>query len=300
VTADLPGHGQRIGMVGLGAMGFPMAARLVQAGFPTEAVVRRPEVRIRAQAAGVVLCDSVAELAQRSEILGLVVVNDEQVLELASQPDGLLHGMARGSTLIIFSTVRPSTILYIADLARDAGIAVVDAPVAGGAMRAEAGELTVMIGGDPQPVVNCAAIFDAIGSTVMHVGPSGAGAAVKLANNIMANGNQLLAMEAMRLAQAYGIEEETLLAVARSGSGDSWPIRVWGYYDRILTERPDAGTPALYEYLSKDLRAAVDAATERGETLALCVEAARLAASIYQRRAQVLERRSFSPKSPPA
>lgn len=265
-------------------MGQPIAAQFVKAGFEVTGYVRRVEAREKCREFGVSLVDSVAEAATDRDIFGVVVVDDAQVMDVVAGEAGAIHSMKPGSTLIVFSTIGPKTAQALERICDGVDVSVVDAAVSGGAARAEEGSLSVIAGGSDDAIARCRPLFDTIASSVFHVGPCGAGAAAKLANNLMANANQLIALEACRLAAAYGINESRLMEIASKSSGDSWVVQVWGYYDRILREHPWSDTPQMYYYLSKDLLGAVAAAHDRGESLPLTAIAAELAPTMYRQR----------------
>jgi 3-hydroxyisobutyrate dehydrogenase-like beta-hydroxyacid dehydrogenase len=142
------------------------------------------------------------------------------------------------------------------------GGGLLDAPVSGGADRALEGDLTVMVGGDAEVVARARPLLDAVGSDVRHVGPSGAGAAVKLANQLMMLSALAGAYEALDLAQAYGVDARTVLDTVATGTGDSWVARNWGFFDGVARAYDEGGTPVRYRPWSKDLWDVVAAARE--------------------------------------
>jgi 3-hydroxyisobutyrate dehydrogenase len=186
----------------------------------------------------------------------LVVLNDKQVNQVV---DDLLRHPGKIHTIIVSSTVAPGTVILLAEKARAIGIDVIDAPVSGGAEKSSRGIITVLVGGEDRPVERCWPILEAFGKCVFHLGPVGAGSVVKLANNLLSLGGNMLVLEAMELARAYGVTEEAVTDVISTGTGDS----------RIIRTYTLAGTPALYEAFSKDVKLAAQAAGERGVTLSI-------------------------------
>jgi 3-hydroxyisobutyrate dehydrogenase-like beta-hydroxyacid dehydrogenase len=236
-----------IGFIGLGNIGQPMARALLRAG---HSVVVHDRVGERAE-------PCVAEGATESsdfagcEAVAVAVPDDAAVEEV-------LGGVPRDALVIVHSTILPETARRLAAERP----ALLDAPVSGGADRALEGDLTVMVGGDADVVARARPLLDAVGSDVRHVGPSGAGAAVKLANQLMMLSALAGAHEALELAQAYGVDARTVLDTVATGTGDSWVARNWGFFDDVVRAYDEGGTPVRYRPWSKDLWDVVAAARD--------------------------------------
>lgn len=258
----------RIGFIGLGNIGLPMALNLIEDGFDVTVLDLRDDPIETAVEAGATAGSDPATLAETNDIIQLVVDGDESVRSLVFE-DGLISAMQPGSTLIVHSTIRPQTMEALDETAGGADVAVVDAAVSGGDTGAKEGTLTVMVGGRAADVERCRPLFETIGEDIFHTGPVGTGQAAKLSNNIMAHGNHLLALEAMKLAGAYGIDEETMSSVASVSTGGSWQIDNWGFYDRYLQEHTLAGSDDLYFFLRHATKDALDAAAEKNVALPL-------------------------------
>lgn len=277
-----------VGVVGLGAMGAGIAANLVRAGFETVVTDLREDAVAKLVAEGAAAAADLADLAARCDVILVVVLDDKQVLGVTEQ---LAATGGRARTVILNSTIRPETAQSAAARLAPVGIAMLDAPVSGGAEKSALGTLTLLIGGADDVVARCAPVVEAIGASIFHVGPVGAGSAGKLVNNLMALGQYVLQVEAMQLADAYGISEDLAVAFVSVSAGDSAGIRTWGRYDRIRRTHTLAGTPAMYDVLGKDLRAAAVAAGRCGVTLPITATIGELIGQKMQARDVVLEER---------
>jgi 3-hydroxyisobutyrate dehydrogenase len=246
-----------VGVVGLGAMGSGIAKSLLRAGFEVVVADLRPEAVEIVVAAGAKAAADLADLAARCEAVFVVVLDDSQVTEVV---EGLTGTPDRLETIIINSTIMPATAQRLARQLAPAGITLLDAAVSGGAEKSALGTLTVLVGGAAADIERCRPLISAIAGSIFHVGPVGAGSAGKLVNNLLALGVYVLQMEAMQLADAYGISEETAVGFITASAGDSHGVRTWGRYDRLRQTHTLAGTPAMYDMLGKDLRAAAVAA----------------------------------------
>lgn len=263
----------KVGYVGLGNMGAPMAATLVRAGFDVAVFDVRPDSMEPLVAAGARAATSVADLASAVDVLCTCVLYDDQVRSIFLDPGGIVADGRPGLVALIHSTVHPETAVDIAAAAGERGISVVDVAVSGGSARSGAGSLTLMIGGDQGAIDRAAPVLDAIGDRKFVVGSVGMGQVVKLGNNVMALGNALVAMEAVRLVESFGLDRSLLFEVAQASSGASAAITDWPALDRYGTAHTLAGTSELPHRLAKDLRYAVAVAQERWVTLpivALC------------------------------
>ena len=168
---------EKIGFIGLGIMGRPMARNLLKAGFELVFHARRTEVVAEMEAAGGKAAPSSKAVAETADIVITIVTADGQVREVILGPDGVLAGSRPGSLIVDMSTISPLTIREIAGEAAGRQVAVIDAPVSGGDTGAEAGTLTIIAGGQPEDVERCRPLFEAMGKqeSIFHVGPLGAG-----------------------------------------------------------------------------------------------------------------------------
>lgn len=233
-----PASTDRIGFVGVGHQGGPMAERILAAGHPLTVYARRPEVVARFADLGAEIASSPADLGRRVDIACVCVLTDAQAQEVVLGPDGLLVGLGAGDVLVNHTTGAPATVRHMAELASARDIAVVDAPVSGGGARAGQGLLTVLAAGPITAVERCRPVFETYGNPVLHVGDVGDGQIVKLVNNALMSANLMLAVDALRVGAELGLDPTTLAAavVHCSGSSASMQLLASGVPpDRILT-----------------------------------------------------------------
>jgi 3-hydroxyisobutyrate dehydrogenase len=248
-----------VGLVGLGNLGLPLASSLLRSGWRLQVLDTVPH---RVQAAveqGATAATDPSDLLG-CDVLVLVVPDDAAVRALLDGPQGHLAAGRRGRLVIVHSTVLPQTARELAATAAGHGVDLLDAPVSGGAERAEKGELTVMVGGEGKAVEKARPVLEAVGTQVLHLGPAGAGAATKLANQLTMFANLAGLHEALDLATAHGVDLERLLAVLSTSTGDSWVARNWGFFDRTAAAYDEGGTPVAARPWSKDLAEVVQAA----------------------------------------
>lgn len=200
------------GFIGLGNIGAPMATRLLANEGGLVVFDVRPEACEPFVAKGAVAAADVAEVGARSDVISIVVRDDAQVRDVVGQ---LLATPKPGQVLAIHSTIRASTAEELAADAEPHGVHVVDAPISGGAMGAAAGTLAIMVGGAPDAVDACRPVFEHLAAMVSHLGPIGAGTRTKLARNMMHFVAYTAAGEAMRLAEAAGIDIVELGRIVR-------------------------------------------------------------------------------------
>ena len=248
----------RVGFVGLGIMGAPMAANLLRAGFIVTVWNRSPSRTQPLVEAGAVGADSPADVAAASEVTISCVTNSGDVEEVALGPGGIIEGAAPGSVYIDCSTISPETARKVAAALEAKGVAMLDAPVSGGDVGAQAGTLAIMAGGDAAPFERCLPVLQAMGSTIVHVGPNGAGQVVKLCNQIAGGLNLLAAAEAVGLARRAGVDPEKMLEVVSAGAAGSWMLS--NLAPRAV--RGDYAPGFMVDLMQKDLRLVLDAAHE--------------------------------------
>lgn len=274
-------EGSTLGFIGLGNLGLPMAQRLVDDGWTLRACDRSPtrltELDDRAEAT------TDAAWALDVDVLLLAVPSDDVVVDLTLEEHGFLRRGRRGRALIVHSTVLPETAVRLGEAAAQAGVAFVDAPVSGGAERAADGDLTLYAGAHERDLTATRGILESSASSITHVGAPGAGAAVKLANQVMMLSALGGAHEALALAEAYGVPEDMVLDAVATGTGASWTTDNWGFIDRTRADYELRGTPESERPWTKDLREAQEAATARGVALPV-VSALREALAAYVER----------------
>jgi len=274
----------RVGYIGLGDMGAPMAASIIKAGFDLTVFDLRDDAMATLEKLGARRATSVGALAKVVDVLCTCVLYEDQVKDIFLGDDGIIANAPAGLVAAIHSTVYPETVLAIAEAARGSGVLVIDAPVSGGSERARTGCLTLMVGSSDEAFRKAAPVFDTIGRHIFRVGDVGTGQAVKLGNNIMSLINQLVAMEAVRFVSAYGVKASVLFEVAQVSSGASHAVENWSKGDRYGVEHTLAGTPELPHRLAKDLRYALAAAQERWTNLPILALCSQLLPGMFRDR----------------
>ncbi|MFJ1749528.1 2-hydroxy-3-oxopropionate reductase [Streptomyces sp. NPDC088116] len=211
----------RIAFIGLGIMGGPMAANLSKAGHTVTGYNRsRPAVDTLI-AAGGKGADSIADAVRDAEVVITMVPADTQVKEVVLGQDGVLRHAAPGTLLIDMSSVTPETSLEVAAAARDRGIRTLDAPVSGGEAGAVEGVLSIMAGGEPADFADAGPVFEALGTTIVRVGPHGAGQTVKAANQLIVAVHLEALAEAVVFLESAGVDLEAALDVLGGGLAGS-------------------------------------------------------------------------------
>ncbi|MDK9701792.1 MAG: NAD(P)-dependent oxidoreductase [Sulfuritalea sp.] len=253
----------KIGFIGLGAMGAPMAGHLLRAGHAVSVWSRRAASADSLLAMGATRCASPAEVAAASEIVCTNVTGSADVEELAFGPQGLAQGFAAGGLHVDFSTIAPSAARRIAARHAERGVGFVDAPVSGGSVGARAATLAIMWGGEPALATRLQPVFEVLGKTVVHVGPTGAGQVAKACNQMVMVAAIEAAAEAARLAAASGIDFAKVRAAMLHGSAGSRVLEVFG--ERMATREFAAGVEARLHH--KDYALLLDEATRLGVSL---------------------------------
>lgn len=216
----------RVGFIGLGSQGAPMARRIVEGGYPTTLWARRRATLDPFADTTAKVAESPAGLAAASDLVCLCVVGDADVNELV---DGeLLAAMKPGGVIAVHSTVHPNTCRELAKKAATKGISVIDAPVSGGAPAASEGRLMVMVGGDADVVERCRPVFATYADPIVHLGELGSGQTTKLLNNLLFTAHLGTAASALSLAGALGVDPDRLTEVVSRSSGNSFALNALG------------------------------------------------------------------------
>lgn len=255
---------KRVGFIGLGFQGKPLARNIVQAGFPLTVHDVRAEPMQELEAVGAVGAGSPAALAADSEIVIICVVDDAQVLQVLDGPDGVLTGARPGTIVAIHSTILPATMTAAARLAAARQVLVVDAPVSGSAKGAEERTMAYMVGGPAEAIEACLPIFHASGTSVTRTGEVGSATTAKIAHQLVCCVNMMAVAEGLRLGTAAGVSPEVLLQVFHAGFAQSRAADMWPELDLH---------PRATPIFDKDLRAALSLGGEVGVDLpatALC------------------------------
>jgi len=266
----------RIGFIGLGIMGAPMAANLVKAGFEVTGYNRSPARVEQFVAAGGRGAADIAGAVRDADVVATMVPDSPDVQAVLAGEGGVFQS-ARPSTLIIdFSSIRPDVAAALAAEAAERGFRMLDAPVSGGEQGAIEGALSIMAGGAAADFEAAAPVFDAVGKTIVHVGPSGSGQTVKAANQLMVAGHLELLAEAIIFLEAYGVDTEAALRVLGGGLAGSTVLQRKGAAMLARDFRPGFRI-ALHD---KDMGIVTAAAREAGVVIPLGAVAAQLVSSL--------------------
>lgn len=215
---------EKIGFIGTGVMGRPMALNLLRKGYSLTIVRRHPDRDATLIVQGASTAASPREAARASDVLILMLPNTEVVEQVLFGDDGVIHAARNGMIVIDMSTISPQKTVEFAERLAKAGCVMLDAPVSGGQKGAEAGTLGIMVGGPKEIFERCRPIFEAMGKTITYTGPSGCGQKTKLVNQLVAATNLLGAVEGLRLARAAGLDAHTTLQAVSSGAASSWML----------------------------------------------------------------------------
>jgi 3-hydroxyisobutyrate dehydrogenase-like beta-hydroxyacid dehydrogenase len=211
----------RVGFIGLGSQGGPIARRIAEEGYPLTVWARRRESVEPFREKGARVAATPADLGAASDLVGLCVVADADVEDVLLRSDGVLAGMSSGGIVAIHSTVHPDTCRRVAERAAERGVAIVDAPVSGGGGAAAERKLLVMAGGDAEHVALCRPVFETFADPVIHLGPLGSGQLAKLLNNLVFTAQMTLALDTFSFAERLEMNRAALAQVLASGSGGS-------------------------------------------------------------------------------
>ena len=262
---------ERIGFVGLGTMGAAMAGHLARAGHPMTVWNRTPERTAGLAAAGAMVAATPAELARVSDVVITCVSDTPDVGAVLFDPDGIAAGVRPGTLLIDCSTISPAATRSFAQRLEAAGVDMVDAPVSGGSEGAQRATLTIFVGGDAAAVERAGPILATIGRTITHVGPIGAGQAVKAVNQVILAGAYLGVAEGIVLALKANLDVTQVVGALSGGAAQSWVLA--NRSGRMIdNDYPLGFKQALH---LKDLGIALDLAEELGAELPvsrLCAE----------------------------
>lgn len=251
-----------VAFLGLGTMGGPMAGNLVRAGFEVRGWNRsaaRPSA-CAAGEAGVQLRPGIAAAVDGASIIATCVADVPDVEEVLFGASGVAASAAPGTLVVDFSTIGPAAAREFATRLGDKGLRLVDAPVTGGDIGARAGTLTIMAGGEVEDFAQAEAVFAAVGKVARHCGPSGAGQAVKLCNNVLAALHMVALTEAMVLARRQGIDPALVVDVCSSGAAGSWALANLG--PKVVAR--DFAPGFMVRHLIKDLRLALETPPGQG------------------------------------
>lgn len=263
----------RVGFIGLGAMGLPMARNVMKAGFPLTIWARRPGSASRLREEGAGWAESPADLAGQVDVAVVIVTNSPDVEALVAGDNGLLHGAREGLVIVDMSTIAPAVSRSLAARCARQEVHFLDAPVSGGTQGAQAGTLSIMVGGQQEALDRVRPVLEAMGEKIFHAGPSGAGEVIKLVNNVLVGVVAAATAEALTLGAKAGADVGMMARVVGASTGASWQLA------NQFPLRAFNGSFApgfMTDLLVKDLGLALDLGAQSGAPLFLTALARQL------------------------
>jgi 3-hydroxyisobutyrate dehydrogenase len=253
----------RIGFIGTGIMGLPMARNLLKAGYSVTACNRTRERATPLLHEGATLADSPRLAAAESDLVITMVPDTPDVVEVITGEEGVIRGGRAGQVVVDMSTISPGVTRRLAAQLEERGIEMLDAPVSGGEKGAIEGTLSIMVGGRRQVLERCRPLFEAMGKKIVYCGDHGHGQMVKMCNQAAISCNLLAASEAVALAGKAGVDPMTMLEAVGAGAAGSWVIENLG----PLMVRADFAPGFMVKLQQKDLRLVMETASELGIVL---------------------------------
>lgn len=263
----MSGAARIIGFIGLGAMGAPMARNLIKAGHTLRVFDARSEALTEfSSATGAAAAESAAVCADGADLVITILPNSEIVRHVCLGPNGIVSAEHPPRLLLEMTSGAPDVTRELGERLAEHSIAVIDAPVSGGVARAITAELAIMLGGFEDDIERAHPVLQAMGTSITHVGPLGAGQAVKALNNLASATGLLIASEAIWVARKFGIEPERVVDVLNNSSGMNNSTRT-KFKPFILSETYASGFSL--DLMVKDLRIAVGLAQSLGAQVPL-------------------------------
>src|SRR6187431_3263005 len=269
----------RIGFIGLGNMGLPMAQNLLKAGHQVEGVDVNPAAIEKLKAAGGASVEAAKGAASRADVLITMLPSGKEVRDVYLGSSGIIENANAGTLLIDCSTIDVETARAVAAQAEKKGLLMLDAPVSGGVGGATAGTLTFMVGGSAPAFARAQSILEKMGKTIVHAGGAGNGQAAKICNNMILGISMIAVSEAFVLAEKLGLSHQAMFDVVSSASGQCWSLTSYCPVPGLVPASPanrdyQAGFTAAM--MLKDLALAQDAANAAGAATPMGAEAAAL------------------------
>jgi 3-hydroxyisobutyrate dehydrogenase-like beta-hydroxyacid dehydrogenase len=255
----------KIGFIGLGAMGKPMAANIARAGFELTVCDLREERCKEIALLGATVVASAREVAEKSDIIEIAVVDDAQAERVVTGEHGVIHGARTGSIVAIHSTILPATARKIAARCSANGVEVIDVPMSGGQKGAEERRLAYMAGGEAAALEKCRPVFVTSASHIFHLGELGMGATAKMLIQIVVCLNMIAAHESELLCDKTGLDFKSFQEVLHVSSGQSNVLDNWRQFKR--PEESEAVQRQRAEVFAKSLSPALELAREVGASI---------------------------------
>lgn len=267
-----------VGVIGLGALGRPIAGLLVRAGHRVFVYDVREEPVAALKAAGAIACTSPGEVARASDIIISLVLDGAQTDDVVFASNGVLGELKRGAILAIGSTLGPAPVKKIAEALAAHGADTLDMPISGGIVAAREGALSLMVGGDQAVLDRALPVFKVFASEITRTGEVGSGQAAKLAHQLVFATNVMALLEGLALGVAGGVEPAALRQVFKSGLANSTVLQVWDdlgpRWKGMLEATPPGSMPPN---MRKDLHLVLEFARELGVNLYLGTQASLIA-----------------------
>jgi 2-hydroxy-3-oxopropionate reductase len=268
-----------IGFIGLGAMGAPMAQNLLKRGHDVTVFTRREDAMAPLVAKGARPASSPAAAASESDVTITMVFDTASVEEVTLGARGIVEGARPGAVVVDHSTIVPDGARQIAAALHARGIAMLDAPVSGGAAAAAAGTLSIMVGGDEAAFERARPVLECYGRTIAYIGPSGAGQVAKACNQICTIVNMLGAAEAMLLAERAGVDPTRVKDVILTGFGSSRMLELQA--PKMIARAFDGNVESRLH--DKDIHIVLDMARNLGIELPASAAAASVLTTLQER-----------------
>lgn len=275
--ATLASKESKLGFIALGDIGLPMASHLLKAGFDVQVYDLRKDAVNAAVKLGARAAESVKSMAQSCEYICVTLVSAEQMEQVVSGPDGIFENAKPGTAILAHSTMAPEATKEFGKRAEAKGLEWLDTPMSGANVAAKAGTLTFLVGGKKELLERCQPILNAMGTHTFHLGPTGAGQVGKLVNALIFHVGYVVTLEALKLAEAYGVPEEQIIELARVSTGNCWMVQNWGYMDRLIQEHTQGPEQFIHYLVRKDTQDSLIAA----KTVKTSLPMAALAYQLY-------------------
>ncbi len=253
---------KKIGFIGLGNMGEPMAANLVKAGFDVIGFDLIEEAKKKAERNGIHIAEDAVSASENVDALISMLPASEHVESLYLGENGLLSKLDKAVLIIDCSTIAPDSAIKVANQAKDLDLSMVDAPVSGGVVGAQESTLTFIVGGAENNVERARPLLEKMGSNIFHAGNSGAGQVAKVCNNMLLAIHMCGTAEAIALGVKNGLDASILSEIMRKSSGGNWSLEVYNPYPGVMSSAPASRNYEggfLNKLMAKDLGLAKEA-----------------------------------------
>jgi 3-hydroxyisobutyrate dehydrogenase len=249
----------KVGFIGLGIMGMPMARNLIKAGFDLTVYNRTRSRTDGPVSAGARRADSPGDVASETDVVITMVSDTPDVEEVILGEQGVIEGIKPDAVVIDMSTISPQVTQRIADCLQERKAHMLDAPVSGGEQGAIDGTLSIMVGGEAEVYERCLPVFNAMGRSIIHVGPNAMGQTVKLMNQILVAGTLNAVVEALVFAHKSGVDLERAISVVTGGAAGSWQLA--NLAPRII--KRDFRPGFMIDLMQKDIGLVLEAAATK-------------------------------------